>query len=452
MDTIAAIATALQPSAVGILRLSGDTAAAVLAKVFRPDFGTHPLPPRRLVYGTLLDDEGRLLDRVLAVYFPAPHSYTGEDCAELQCHGSPAVLQEGLRSLFSAGARQATAGEFTRRAFLHGRMDLTEAEAVMDLIEAETADQARNAAGQNGGLLRRTIEKIYEELLAVSARFYAVVDYPDEDIEDVDRPQIEAALTEAERSLRTLLATCRRGSVLKNGLPVALIGRPNVGKSSLLNAILGRERAIVTEIAGTTRDTVEEKVLLGGVTVRLCDTAGLRRTEDRAEQLGVDRAKEAAQRSALVLLLLDASQPLTAEDEAAMETAEQTARVLLVRNKCDLPAAWEGESLRERFPQQISVSAKDGTGLEALESFVAEQFGGGEVPCGQVLTNPRQEAAAMRALEAVLRAQSALAGGLTPDAVLTDVEDALSALGALSGRSVGQDVVTEIFSRFCVGK
>ena len=290
-----------------------------------------------MIFGEVLDREGRVIDQGLAVRFPGPNSYTGEDCAEFHCHGSPVVLRELLSALFQAGARQARAGEFTKRAFLNGRMDLTQAEAVVDLIDAETAAAARNAAAQLEGGLRRVLEPVQEELLEVTSRFYAVVDYPDEDIEDVKPEEIAAALRDAGARLDRLLDTCRRGQVLKAGVRTAIVGLPNAGKSSLLNALAGYERAIVTDIPGTTRDTVEESVLCGGTLLRLVDTAGLRETEDVVEKLGVERSRQAMRSAQLLLAVVDGAAPEDPEEGALLADAARCGVPwILVLSKRDL--------------------------------------------------------------------------------------------------------------------
>ena len=453
MDVIAAISTANALSAIGIVRISGAGCFAICDKVFQPASGGlfSAARPREMVLGRLLDREGRTIDSCLAVRFPGPGSYTGEDCAEFHCHGSPVVLREALEALFAAGARQAGRGEFTKRAFLSGRMDLTQAEAVIDLIESETAQAAHNAVEQLGGALRKKIEPVYDALLDIASRFYAVVDYPDEDIEELTREEMLGTLGQAERALEALLATAGRGRVLRRGVPTAILGRPNVGKSSLLNALVGYDRAIVTDIAGTTRDTVEEKTTAGGVLLRLIDTAGIRETGDTVERLGVERSRRAAEEAELALLVLDGSQPLTEEDRAAAEAAGLAPRVIILRNKCDLPQALDPASLAELGPV-LDISAREGIGLDVLENAIAALFPGGEAPAGEILTNVRQTEAISRALEAVRGAQAALEGGLTPDAVLSDAERAMNALGEVTGKTLREDLTARIFERFCVGK
>lgn len=453
-DTIAAIATASAAAAVGIVRLSGAETRCVLAALFTPVDGRSAaeLPPRRMTYGTVRDAEGRTLDHALAVVFSAGHSYTGEESAELHCHGSPVVLQEVLRAAFAAGARQARAGEFTERAFLNGKMDLTEAEAVIDLIDAETAEAARNAAAQVDGALRRPLEQVYDALLGLTSRFYAVVDYPDEDIEDLTLAETERTLTESEQTLAALLGTFARGRVLKSGAATAIVGAPNAGKSSLLNALVGYDRAIVTDLPGTTRDTVEEKAVVGGVLLRLIDTAGIRDGGDAVETMGVERSRAAAKQASLALLVLDGSRELTAEDEAAIALANTVPHLIVAVNKSDLPRALDVGALADRFDNVLSVSAATGAGLDTLTDAIAAQFPAGESTGGVLLTNARQADAANRALSAVAEARGALRIGMTPDVVLTDCEAALAALGELNGKQVRDDLVDTIFSRFCVGK
>lgn len=462
MDIIAAIATGGNPTAIGIVRVSGEGCFPLCDRVFhavnKKRFADQEA--RKMVFGGILDEEGRIIDQGLAVRFPGPHSYTGEDSAEFHCHGSPVVLRELLEALFAAGARQAKAGEFTKRAFLNGRLDLTQAEAVVDLIDAETASAARNAAAQLDGGLRRTLEPMQEALLDISSRFYAVVDYPDEDIEDVQPEQIAQALNTADTSLTALLATCRRGKVLKSGVRTAIVGCPNAGKSSLLNLLAGYDRAIVTDIPGTTRDTVEESVLCGGVLLRLIDTAGIRDTEDTVEKLGVERSRRAMENADLVLAVVDTSAPPTREDSELLESVALRRRPwILVQSKLDLGKAggWEAMPVlpdSDVFqPPVVSVSSVTGEGLDRLEAAVSALFPAGDAKdVGSLLTDQRQEDAARRARDAVRRGAEALDAGWTPDAVLTDVEEALDALGELTGRTAKEEIVSRIFSRFCVGK
>ena len=454
-DLIAAISTAPVPSAIGILRLSGPGAVEVVDQVFRAANGkpVAGCADRRLVYGTLLDGEGNVVDQVLATVSRAPHSYTGEDTAELQCHGSPMVLSLGLEALCAAGARPAKPGEFTQRAFLNGKLDLPQAEAVADLLEAETPEAARTAAGQLTGALSRWLESVYSALVDLLAHFHAVLDYPDEDIDPFQAQEMEETLHGAAGELEKLLATYDRGRFLVRGVPCAIVGRPNAGKSSLLNALVGYQRAIVTDIPGTTRDTVEERCTLGGVLLRLIDTAGLRETDDPVEKLGVARSRAAMEEAGLILVLWDTSAPTTQEDMLLLEQAMGQGSTILVGTKADLPhASVPFPPLPDTLPQ-VRVSAKSGAGMETLSAAVAEQFprgSAGEV--GAMLTNARQAEAASRALSALKEAECGLSAGMTPDAVLTDVEGALEALGELTGRAVREDVVSRIFSRFCVGK
>lgn len=451
-DVIAAIATGKVPCAIGILRLSGPGCAQVAQRVFALDSGK-PLqeaPDRKLLLGTLHDRQGRIIDQAMAVYCRAPHSYTGEDTVELQCHGSPAMLAAGLEALFLAGARQAGPGEFTKRAFLNGQLDLTRAEAVIDLIDAETADAAANAAGQLGGSLQRKIDPVYDSLRDVCSHFHAVLDYPDEDIEEFRLEQLVRTLTEATASLQAMLDTYERGRHLKHGIKAVLLGRPNAGKSSLLNALAGYERVIVTEIAGTTRDTVEETVQLGHVLLRLTDTAGICTSGDRIEALGVARSEQAAREAELAIFVCDGSEPLTDEDQRAMAAAKNASRCVAVINKSDRTQCVCPSDLP--FDHIISLSARTGAHLDKLTALVESWYGTDTHCDGSILTNARQFGAITRAADAIARAEQSLRFGLTPDAVLTDVEEAMEALGEVTGRTVREDITNRIFERFCVGK
>ena len=449
---IAAISTGLTVSAIGILRLTGDGCAQVAGNVFKLSSGV-PLedaPNRKLVLGTLQDKQGRAIDSCLAVYTRGPHSYTGEDTVEIQCHGSPAVLAAGLDALYTSGALPAKRGEFTKRAFMNGQLALTQAEAVIDLIEAETADAAANAAGQVEGVLQKKLAPIYDDLTNICSHFHAVLDYPDEDIEDFGLSNYESVLRSDAKTLYELLQTYGQGRILKQGVAAAIVGKPNVGKSSLLNALAGYERVIVTEIAGTTRDTVEETVMLGNTRLRLIDTAGIRETEDKIEAMGVARSRQAVENADLVIFVCDGSQPLTDEDREVIAFCADRENAIALINKSDLGNKVVPSDLP--FMTVIHICAKTGEGLDLLADTVDMMFEG-TMPCdGSILTNPRQFDAIRRAYEALLSALRSLRLGLTPDAALTDVEAAMEAMGEVTGATVREDITARIFERFCVGK
>ncbi|MBR5093970.1 MAG: tRNA uridine-5-carboxymethylaminomethyl(34) synthesis GTPase MnmE [Oscillospiraceae bacterium] len=450
-EPIAAIATGAQVAAIGILRLSGAGVIQIAGRLFAPARGGSltEQPDRYLVYGRLCRRDGSLLDLCLATVSRGPHSYTGEDTVELQCHGSPLLLRTALEELFALGVRQAGPGEFTKRAFLNGRMDLSAAEAVADLIDSESDEALRNAAGQLSGAIHRRATELGEDLAAICAHYHAVLDWPDEDIPDFALRDYRARLARAREELRRLLHSFERGRLLNSGIPTAIVGRPNAGKSSLLNALLGYERAIVTAVPGTTRDTIEERARLGGICLRLIDTAGIRDTDDAVERLGVERSRRALEQAELVIAVVDGSAPLTDEDRAILRAAAEAPRALVVRSKRDL----DQRDLPLETPLPVvPVSAVTGEGLDALEAQIQALFPLPEAPAGEILTNARQRDAVARAVEALDAALSALDLGMAPDAVLTEVEAAMAALGELTGRSVREDVAEQIFRRFCVGK
>jgi tRNA modification GTPase len=460
---IAAISTPPGTGGVGVVRLSGPGAHEAAARVFSPvgETALAQAPDRQLLYGRVLDRAGGVIDTGLAFVSRAPHSYTGEDTAEIQCHGSPMVLSLVLEALFAAGARQAKAGEFTQRAFLNGKLDLTQAEAVIDLIQAETPAGARQAAGHLTGTLSRKIGEIYSGLVDIMAHFCAVLDYPDEDIDEFGAAGLLRDLETQETALDALLRTGERGQMLRQGITCVLVGQPNAGKSTLLNALAGYERAIVTHIPGTTRDTIEVKVELGGYPFRLVDTAGLRDSDDPIEQMGVERSRKAMEEADLILVVRDGTQPFGGEDQALLNQTLTWADTLLVNTKGDLeggesvPFRRQGEA--HALLSTLTLSAKTGLGMgeleEALTALARARFPQTGAQAAEVLlTNQRQTDAVRRSLTSVRRAREALSAGVTPDALLTDVEEALSALGELTGETVREDITTRIFERFCVGK
>ena len=450
--TIAAVSTGNVVSAIGILRLTGDDCITIADKVMKMNNSKSisEASDRKLMLGSLLDKQGRVIDQCMAVVSRAPHSYTGEDTVEFHCHGSPAVLAAGLDALYNAGARPAKRGEFTKRAFLNGKLDLTQAEAVIDLIEADTADAAANAAGQVGGALQKKLAPIYEDLVNLCSHFHAVLDYPDEDIPDFGLDNYRAVLRNDAKALYALLQTYGQGRILRQGVAAAIVGKPNVGKSSLLNALAGYDRCIVTDIPGTTRDTVEEIVMLGHTRLRLIDTAGIRETTDTVEAMGVERSRKAVEDADLVLFVCDGSQELSQEDQDIIAFCCERENAVALINKSDLGSRVQPSDLP--FMNVICICARTGEGLDQLSDLVEVLFDG-SAPCdGSILTNARQFDACRRAYEAMLQSLQGLMLGLTPDAVLTDVEEAMEAMGEVTGATIREDITNRIFERFCVGK
>ena len=436
-DTIAAISSSGGP--IGLIRVSGERAIEAINAVFQAKNGK-PLteaPSQKLVYGTLTDKSGNVIDCCYAVALHAPHTYTGETMAELQCHGSTAVLCAGLDALFAQGVRQAEAGEFPRRAFLNGKMGLSEAEAVHDLITARTAEAAQNAAAQVMGAVGSPVQQMRDELLGIDPVLF----------EDA-----AALLHRTTSRLYSMAESYERGRILREGVPCVILGRPNAGKSTLLNTLLGRERAIVTDIPGTTRDLIEENVKVGQILLRVTDTAGLRNTNDPVEQAGIDRAMAEASASSLILAVFDGSKPISDEDMLVLARSAGH-RAIAVVNKVDLPQQLDEKLLKKHFLHIVPLSAKTGDGLDKLLNLIPRTVGLGDGAFdGALITNARQAAALARAAERCEAALYAAQSGMTPDAVVMDAEGAITALGEITGETVTDAVVTRIFSDFCVGK
>ncbi len=457
-DTIAAVSTPRGRGGVALIRISGADAIKVASRVFLPKNGKQvaDLTARRAVYGSLLapDASGawQSIDDGIATVFRAPASFTGEDTVELCCHGGILLTERLLTACFLAGARAAEAGEFTRRAVLNGKLGLSSAESLGDLLEAGTEEQLTLAhAGMHGKVEGRTGE-IYASLGAILASIYVKIDYPDEDLADLSREEIVEALQKSRASLSALCDTYRTGHAIAEGVRTVICGRPNVGKSSLYNRIVGRDAAIVTDVAGTTRDVLTERASLGRVTLRLFDTAGLHTATDPVERIGIERAEGAMNEAELILAVLDACD-INEDDRALLKRLkDQTAPVILLLNKSDLAEA--AQQLPVDLPNTVCISAKSGEGMEALTDAVERLFldGALDTRCDAVLTNARQHAAARTALSAVDRALEALVGGYPIDLSCTDVESAMSALCELDGRAVSEDIISQIFSHFCVGK
>ena len=451
---IAAISTPAGAAGLGVVRLSGDDATAVAAKLFRPMDQNRPLTALKgytAAYGHVYDTDGDI-DDCVALVFRAPHSYTGEDVVELSCHGGRYILQRVLRACFAAGAKPAQAGEFTRRAFLSGKMDLTGAESVMDLIAAEGKLAAQTAlTAREGGIYRR-LNAVKDSLLGVAAQFSAYIDYPDEDIPDLDTAQWSETVETAIRTMQNLLDTYDTGRILREGVDTAIVGRPNVGKSTLMNLLSGCERSIVTDIAGTTRDIVEETVRLGDVTLRLADTAGIRDTTDVVENVGVARARAKMEQAALVLAVFDGSEALTEEDKALASRLNGKAAIAII-NKADKPTAIDKDWIAAHFAHVVTLSAKEESGVAALTAAVAAVTGVERLDAAQpMLSTERQRQCAADCLTCLQEAEQAIAIGLTPDAVSVSVDGAINAILDLTGERATEAVVEQVFARFCVGK
>lgn len=455
-ETIAAIATPFGSGGIGIVRISGDRALEIGGRVFVSakgkqvsDFATHTVH-----YGKAVGVGGETIDEVLLTYMKAPHSYTGEDVVEISCHGGVTSVKNILKAVTGQGARLAGRGEFTKRAFLNGKLDLAKAEAVIDIINSKTDRALGVAVNQLEGSLSRKIDEIREKLVTVMAYVEAETDFPEDDVSGLSTDEVMEKLLLAKSELEKLLKTADTGKLVRDGITTAIVGRPNVGKSSLLNALSGRERAIVTDIPGTTRDVIEEYVTIGGAVLRLLDTAGIRETGDAVEKIGVDRALDSAKKAELVLFVADLSSSPSAEDKAIISSLKEQ-KVIVVLNKTDkeIKGAGEEYSALSSFPT-VRISAAKEEGIDILAAEIEKLFNLGMLDhsTDALLTNLRHVESITRASESVNKAIEALRQGIPPDMLYVDLFDALSALGEVVGMSVSEEVVDKIFEKFCVGK
>ncbi len=456
-DTVAAVSTPYGKGGVAVIRLSGDQALAVAARVFFPVGGAGILAckPRTAIYGLVRDPEdGRVLDDGLCTVFRAPHSFTGEDTAEISCHGGILVTRNVLEACLRAGARQALPGEFTRRAYLNGKLDLERAEALGNLLDAGNDEQVRLARAGMNGLLTASAEGVYTDLMAVLANMEAGMDFPEEDLTEMPFEEIRAAIARAENTLQALVATYRTGHAIAEGVPTVICGRPNVGKSAFYNRLVGREAAIVTSIAGTTRDVLTDTVSLGRVTLRLSDTAGLRESDDPVEMIGVERARRAMEEAELALVLSEADVPDAEADGLAETLTRRGKAVIRIYTKQDLAEIPQIPREAAGSIPAVHLSSVTGEGFESLREAVERVFIDRELRMGEeaVVFSARQAAALRETISCLRTAAENLDAGLPYDICADDIRAAMGELGALCGRELGEDVLTEIFSRFCVGK
>jgi len=465
-ETIAAIATPPGPGGIGIIRISGPLSFNIFQKLFLPrhkseqqDYESH-----RMYYGWIIDPEsGSPVDEVLAVFMRAPNTYTREDVVEIQCHGSYLVLQEILNIITANGARLAEPGEFTKRAFLNGRLDLTQAEAVIDLIEAKTDEGRSMAVGQLQGRLYEKVSTVQEKLVALRAVMEVAIDFPEDETDILDHTELRRQLkVEVEEPLVKLIARADEGKIFREGISAVILGRPNVGKSSLLNTLLEEDRALVTPVPGTTRDTIEEFVNIKGMPVRIVDTAGIRHTSETVEEMGIQRARAKLADAELVLFMLDATEPLTEEDQALYNSVRENSRnqkVLLVLNKIDISPGVTPEQYCTSLGKEpfVSVSAKEHTGIQELKDTVfslitGSSKGPGWDPGAAVVPNVRHKGALKKGLEACRRVEKGLEEEVSPDLLAIDLQAALAHLGDIVGETTTEDVLDMIFERFCLGK
>lgn len=456
-DTIAAVSTPRGKGGIAVIRISGCDTFSVIKRIFRsPSADFDSISFRHAYYGEILSPDGNALDTGMVTMYRGPHSYTGEDMAEVSCHGGVYITAEVLSSALASGARQAEAGEFTRRAFLNGKITLTEAEAIGMLLDADTHEKTVLAGGAVRGRLSKKIEEISNGLQTVLTQLYAVIDYPEEDLEDVGTETIVSGIDRSLAEIGRLLATYKRGKAIDEGVKTVITGRPNVGKSSLYNMMAGDDLAIVTDVAGTTRDVLHENISFGGVTLCIFDTAGIRDTDDKVEVIGVTRAEKEAQEAELLIAVFDYSSPLS-DDDRRIIAKERTCPRIAVLNKEDLKCGLSEEDrklIEENFDKTVMMSCEDRCGLDELEDEVGKLFDAGEcdISSSPVIWKFRQKAALSEAEELLLSARERFLAGDPPDAVCTVCEEALALIGETDGRRVSENIVSEIFSKFCVGK
>lgn len=452
-ETIAAISTAQGEGGIGVIRISGEDALEVADKIFKNVNGKHitDMKGYTAAFGKVVCD-GEAIDEAVALVFRAPHSYTGENVVELSCHGGIFITRRVLRAVLSAGASLAQAGEFTKRAFLNGKIDLTEAEAVMDIIGAKSKSAARAALCVKEGALRKKIDGVKNDLLSLAAHLSAWADYPEEDIAEVTDDMIFDVCEKAEKTLQKLLDSYDSGQAVKQGIDTVIAGRPNVGKSTLMNLLSGYEKSIVTDIPGTTRDIVEDTVLVGDVILRLSDTAGLRNTDDLVEKIGVDRAKKRLENCGLLLAVFDNSRELDDDDKELIRACVDVPSIAVI-NKTDLEQKLDVNYISSNINNIVYISAANGEGRDELTKAV-EKIAGTEnfSPNEGILSNERQRVAVENALASVREADYSLKSGMTFDAVTVSLEDAISELLELTGEKTSDEVIDRVFHNFCVGK
>ncbi|MBQ7082917.1 MAG: tRNA uridine-5-carboxymethylaminomethyl(34) synthesis GTPase MnmE [Oscillospiraceae bacterium] len=452
-NTVAAISTPLGVGGIGVIRVSGPDAFSVTEAIFAPVSGKKLTEQKGYTahYGRLHDSDGEF-DEAVVTLFRAPHSYTGEDVTEISCHGGLYLLQRCLRAVLDAGARLAEPGEFTKRAYLNGKLGLAQAESVMDLIGSSGKQAARAALAGRDGVLSRKIDAIADRLVDIGAHLAAWNDYPDEDMESVEPENLSASLFAALEDCRRLLAGYDAGKVLREGVETAIIGRPNVGKSTLMNLLAGTEKSIVTAIPGTTRDVVEETVLAGEVKLRLADTAGIRSTDDPVEQVGVSLARKRLSSAQLILAVLDRSEPLSDEDLALLQELRDRPAIAVL-NKSDLPQQLDEEKLAGLVQKTVEISARSGEGADALVEVISQMLHLSDIdPTAPLVANERQRVCLQKSAAALQEAADAAAMGVTLDAVTVCLDEAISPLLELTGRKASDAVVDAVFANFCVGK